>query len=59
MGIVSPDLSAAPPPDGYCPDHGRKPVFGNESTVSEDFSLKLNKTVKILLKFSKIFLMFF
>ena len=49
--VPSPKLSAyPPPPDGLCPDHGRKPAFGNKAIVSLDF-IKTTNSVKIYLFF--------
>ena len=53
-GQLPPICVLPPPPDGICPDHGRKPAFGNEAISSNDFSLKLRKSEKIYLNYLKI-----
>ena len=42
---------ASVPPDGFCPDHGRKPALGQLLSI---FSFKLRELVKIYLNFQNI-----
>ena len=45
-----------PPPDGFRPDHGRKPAKAMGRFPLKVFSLKLRESVKIYLNFLKCFI---